>query len=83
MLREKLLKRHENLEEDNKKLKKSIELIARNNYLTDKINNLKDEVTKDQAKICDMLNKFNGDMGNNVNNLYEKVLNKKMIIVLD
>ena len=83
MLREKLLKRHENLEEDNKKLKKSIELIARNNYLTDKINNLKDEVTKDQAKICDMLNKFNDHMGNNVNNLYEKVLNKKMIIVLD
>ena len=74
MLKEKLLKRYENLEEDNKKLSKSIELITRNNdCLIDKINNLKDEVTKDQAKIRDMLNKFNDDMDKNMNNLYEKL----------
>ena len=74
MLKEKLLKRYENLEEDNKKLSKSIELITRNNdCLIDKINNLKDEVTKDQAKIRDMLNEFNDDMDKNMNNLYEKL----------
>ena len=38
-----------------------------------KNNEIQDKVTKDEAKIRDMLNKFNDNMKNNMRNLYKKV----------
>ena len=82
MLRKKLLERYENLKNDNKELKTSIDLSRRNNkYFIEKINNLNNNVTKNQVKIHDMLNKFNDDMQNNMNNLYEKVMNKNKCLL--
>ena len=82
MLRKKLLERYENLKDDNKELKTSIDLSRRNNkYFIEKINNLNNNVTKNQVKILDMLNKFNDDMQNNMNNLYEKVMNKNKCLL--
>ena len=57
MLREKLLKRYENLEKDNKGLETNLKLSKRNNI--DK---------EDNDKILNMLNKFNDNMDNNMNN---------------
>ena len=45
--------------------------------MIEKYNDIKDEVKKDEAKICDMLNKFNDNMKNNINNLYKEVKYKK------
>ena len=67
------------LEDDNKKLKKSIELIERKNeYLIKENNEIQDKVTKDEVKIRDMLNKFNDNMKNNMSNLYKEVKYKKI-----
>ena len=67
------------LENDNKKLKESIDLIERNNnYLIKENNNIQDKVKKDEVKIRDMLNKFNDNMKNNLSNLYKEVNYKKM-----
>ena len=58
------------LKYDNKKLRKSIDLIKNNNeYLIKENDKIQDKVKKDEAKICDMLNKFNDNMKNNMNNL--------------
>ena len=71
-LKEYLSKRYENLEEDNKKLNKDIELKQKDNMsYIDKIFNLENKIKKDQYKICNMLNKFNDNMENDRNNLYE------------
>ena len=52
-----------NLKDDNKKLRKSINLIKNNNeYLIKESNEIQDKVKKDEAKIRDMLNKFNDSM---------------------
>ena len=49
--------------DDNKKLKKSIDLIEKNNdYLIKENNDIQDKVKKDEVKIRDMLNKFNDNM---------------------
>ena len=49
--------------DDNKKLKKSIDLIEKNNdYLIKENNDIQDKVKKDEGKIRDMLNKFNDNM---------------------
>ena len=45
--------------------------------MIEKYNDIKDEVKKDEAKICDMLNKFNDNMKNNINNLYKEIQYKK------
>ena len=67
------------MKDDNKKLKKSIDLIERNNnYLIEEKNNIQDKVKKDELKTHDMLNKFNVNMKNNMSNLYKKVKYKKM-----
>ena len=51
------------LKNDNKKLRKSIDLIKNNNkYLIKENNEIQDKIKKDEAKICDMLNKFNDNM---------------------
>ena len=66
------------LENDNKKLKESINLIERNNnYLIKENNDIQDKVKKDEVKIRDMLNKFNDNMKNNMSDLYKEVNYKK------
>ena len=56
---------------DNKKLKKSIDLIKKkNDYLIKENNEIQDKVTKDKVKIHDIFNKFNDNMNNNMSNLY-------------
>ena len=74
------LKNKENvLENDNKKLKKSIDSIEKSNdYLIKENNDIQDVVRKDEVKICDMLNKFNDNMKNNMGNLYEKLIMKSI-----
>ena len=63
---------------DNKKLRESIDLIEiNNNYLIKEYNNIQDKVNKDEVKIRDMLNKFNDNMKNNMSNLYKEVKYKK------
>ena len=70
----KLKNKEKFLENDNKKLKKSIDLIERNNnYLIKENNELQDKVTKDEVKKRDMLNKFNDNMKNNMSDLYKEV----------
>ena len=72
------------LENDNKKLKKSIDLIEKSNdYLIKENNDIQDEVRKDEVKICNMLNKFNDNMKNNMSNLYKKVNYKKINCTLN
>ena len=68
------LKNKNFLKDDNKKLKESIDLIERNNdYLIREYNDIQDEVRKDEAKIHNMLNKFNDNVKNNMSNLYKEV----------
>ena len=70
----KLKNKEKFLENDNKKLKESIDLIERNNnYLIKENNELQDKVTKDEVKKRDMLNKFNDNMKNNMSDLYKEV----------
>ena len=65
--------------DDNKKLKKSIDLIEKNNnYLIKENNDIQDNVKKDEVKIRNMLNKFNDNMKNNMSNLYKEVTLKKI-----
>ena len=72
------------LRDDNKKLRISIDLIKRNNENLIKENNeIQDKVKKDEAKICNMLNKFNDNMRKNRSNLYKEVKYKKMNWVLN
>ena len=70
------LKKKKILENDNKKLKESVDLIERNNNYLIKENN-EIQVKKDEVKIRDMLNKFNDNMKNNMSNLYKEVKYKK------
>ena len=44
--------------------------------MRDKINKIDDNIKKDQDKIRDILNKFKGGMEINMDDLYEKVMNK-------
>ena len=77
-LNNKLYKLKKKLKHDNKKLKESIDLIERNNnYLIKENNEIQDKVKKDEVKICNMLNKFNDNMKNNMNNLYKEVKYEK------
>ena len=70
----KLKNKEKFLENYNKKLKESIDLIERNNnYLIKENNELQDKVTKDEVKIRDMLNKFNDNMKNSMSDLYKEV----------
>ena len=70
----KLKNKEKFLENDNKKLKESIDLIERNNNdLIKENNDIQDKVKKDKVKIHDMLNKFNDNMKNNMSNLYKNV----------
>ena len=41
-------------------------------------NEIQDKVKKDEAKIRDMLNKFNDNMKNNMSNLSKEAKHKKM-----
>ena len=51
------------LRDDNKKLRKTIDLIKRNNeHLIKENNEIQDKVKKDEDKICNMLNTFNDNM---------------------
>ena len=60
-------------------LRKSINLIKKNNeYLIKENDKIQDKVKKDEAKICDMLNKFNDNIMKNRSNLYKEVKYKKM-----
>ena len=69
---DKLRNRKTILNNDNKKLKESIDLIERNNYyLIKEYNEIQDKVKKDEVKIRDMLNKFNNNMKNKMSNLYK------------
>ena len=73
------LKIKKNLMDDNKKLKKSIDLIEKNNdYLIKENNDIQDKVKKEEVKIRDMLNKFNDNMKNNMSNLYKEITLKKI-----
>ena len=70
----KLKNKEKFLENYNKKLKESIDLIERNNnYLIKENNELQDKVTKDEVKIRDMLNKFNDNMKNSMSDLSKEV----------
>ena len=72
------------LKDDNKKLRKSINLIKNNNeYLIKENNEIQDKVKKDEAKIHDMLNKFNDNMKKNSSNLYKEFKHKKKKLVLN
>ena len=76
----KLKNRNFFLKDDNKKLRKSIDLIENNNeHLIKENNEILDKVKKDEAKMRDMLNKFNDDMKDNMNNLNKKVNYKKKV----
>ena len=67
------------LRDGNKKLRKSINLIKKNDdYLIKENDEIQDKVTKDEAKIHDMLNKFNDNIRKNKSNLYKEVQYKKM-----
>ena len=74
-----LKNKKKNLKDDNKKLrKKSIDLIKNNNeHLIKENNEIQNKVKKDEAKIRSMLNKFNNNMKDNMNNLSKKVKYKK------
>ena len=75
---DKLKNKKKILKDDNKKLKKSFDLIKKNNdHLTKENNEIQDKVTKDKIKICDMLNKFNDNMKNNMSNSYKEVKYEK------
>ena len=66
------------LKDDNKKLRKSINLIKNNNeYLIKQNNEIQDKVKEDEAKISGMSNKFNDNMKNNMSNLSKEVKYKK------
>ena len=73
-----LKNKKKNLKNDNRKLRKSIDLIENNNeHLIKENNEIQDKVKKDEAKICDMLSKFNDNMKDNMKNLYKKFKYKK------
>ena len=66
---------------DNKTLKESIDLIEIiNNRLIKENNDIQDKVKKDEVKICNMLNKFNNNMKDNMSNLYKEVKYKKICL---
>ena len=55
-----------------------IDLIKNNNeHLIKENNEIQNKVKKDEAKIRNLLNKFNDNMKDNMNDLYEKVKYKK------
>ena len=69
------------LKDDNEKLKKSIDLIEENNnYFIKENNEIQDKVKKNEAKIHDMLNKFNDNMRINRSNLYKEFKYKKNVV---
>ena len=49
----------------------------RNSELISDIKKINDSVTRDQAKIHDMLNKFKDDIETNIDNLYKSFMDKK------
>ena len=72
------------LKKDNDYLKNLISNTRfTNSELSNEIKEINDSVTRDQAKIHDMLNKFKDDIETNIYNLYKKFMGKKMILTLD
>ena len=72
------------LKKDNDYLKNLISSAwVTNSELSKEIKEINDSVTRDQAKIHDMLNKFKDDIETNIDNLYKKFMDKKMIWKLD
>ena len=70
---DKLKNKKKFLKDDNKKSRKSIDLIKNNNkYLIKENSEIQDKIKNDEAKIHNMLDKFNDNMKNNMNNLYKK-----------
>ena len=69
------LRNNENkLKEDNEYLDNLVNSLKDNNSeLIQSIKNVYNEATRDQAKICDMLNKVN----DNMNNLYKQIIDKE------
>ena len=69
------LKNNKNkLKEDNEHLDNLVNNLRDNNSeLIQNIKIINNEVTRDQAKICDMLNKVN----DNINNLYKQIIGKE------
>ena len=69
------LRNNENkLKEDNEYLDNLVNNLKDNNSeLIQSIKNVYNEATRDQAKICDMLNKVN----DNMNNLYKQIIDKE------
>ena len=66
------------LEEDNEHMKQLIsDLRDNNSELIDKIYDINGKAKGDQAKTRDALDKFKDDMETNMDNLNEKVTNKK------
>ena len=75
---DKLRNKKDFLKVNNKKLRKSINLIKNNNeYLIKENNEIQDKVKEDEAKIRDMLNKFNDNMKSDMSNLSKEVKYKK------
>ena len=66
------------LEEDNEHMKQLVsDLRDNNSELIDKIYDINGKAKEDQAKTRDALDKFKDDMETNMDNLNEKVTNKK------
>ena len=72
------------LKKDNGYLKNLISSTrVTNSELYKEIKEINDSVTRVKAKIHDMLNKFKDDMETNIDNLFKKFTDKKMILKLD
>ena len=68
-----LFKKYENLEKDNKKLSRDVELKQKNNIsYIDMIFDLERKIKEDQAKIRDLFNKFENNIEANMDNLDKK-----------
>ena len=81
---DKLNNKNKFLKNDNKKLRKSIDLIKNSNeYLIKENSEIQDKVKKDEAKIRNMLNRFNDNMNDNMNNLYKKVKYKQKRLTIN
>ena len=72
------MKRYENLKKDNKKLSRDVELKQKNNMsYIDTIFDLERKIKEDQAKICNILNKFENNMEASMDNLDQKVTDEE------
>ena len=73
-----LFKKYENLEKDNKKLSRDVELKQKNNIsYIDMIFDLEHKIKEDQAKIRDLFNKFENNIEANMDNLDKKVTDEE------